>query len=88
MIKAPNFDNKYQQGFVPLLALIIVAALAGIGGTAYHYYSSKPAPNLPIQSVTDNQDPAWQEYVNPKYHYKIKYPPDWFFHQTGYGKRR
>ena len=27
---------------------------------------------------------GWQQYHNEIYHYKIIYPHDWYFHQTGY----
>ena len=27
---------------------------------------------------------GWQEYINDKYHYQIKYPHDWYFHLQGY----
>lgn len=77
-------SKKYREGFVPVVALVIFAALAGIGGAAYYYRSSRRPISMPVPLSTNNQNTAWQEYINPKYHYKIKYPPDWFFHKTGY----
>ncbi len=80
--------KKYRKGFIPVVAIVIAAVLVGAGGTAYYYYSSKRPANMPVPSIipsaANNQSPSWQEYVNPKYHYKINYPAHWFFHKTGY----
>jgi hypothetical protein len=42
--------------------------------------SPTPASVKPIEALTAD----WQKYTNSRYHYLIKYPPDWFFHQAGY----
>jgi len=76
--------RQTQTGFIPIIvAAVAVVLLIGAGGTAYYFIARKPA-NLPVSQSPGNETNGWQEYVNPKYGYKIKYPPDWFFHKTGY----
>lgn len=73
-----------QAGIVPIIVVAIaVVILIGAGGAAYYFMGQKPA-NLLVSSSQSNETHDWQEYINPKYDYKIKYPPDWFFHKTGY----
>ena len=72
-----KINKKPRQGFISVLALLAAAAMSIGSVVVYRHYSSKPEP-------TKDSSPSWQEYVNPQYGYKIKYPPDWFFHQTGY----
>lgn len=77
--------RQKQRGFVPIIVLIAVVVLVGVSGTAYYVYSSnQPKEELVSYSQPENQYSGWQEYVNPKYNYSIKYPADWFFHKTGY----
>lgn len=73
-----------QRGFIPIIILAAIVVLTGVGGTAYYVYSSRQPKVEPVSSQAENQYIGWQEYVNPKYNYTIKYPPDWFFHKTGY----
>ncbi len=73
-----------QKGFAPIIVLAAVVVLAGVGGTAYYVYSSRQPKEEPVSQQQDNGYVGWQEYVNPKYNYTIKYPADWFFHTTGY----
>ncbi len=73
-----------QKGFIPIIVLVAVVVLAGAGGAAYYVYSSRQPKVEPVSSQAENQYIGWQEYINPKYNYTIKYPPDWFFHKTGY----
>lgn len=73
-----------QRGFVPIIILAAVVVVAGVGGAAYYVYSSKQPDAEPVTEQQESGYTGWQEYVNPKYGYKIKYPPDWFFHKTGY----
>ncbi|MBU1000002.1 hypothetical protein KKE78_01215 [Patescibacteria group bacterium] len=72
-----------QGGFIPVIILAAVVILAGVGGTAYYVHSSRQPKTEPVFQQQENQYENWQEYVNPKYNYTVKYPPDWFFHKTG-----
>jgi len=76
--------GQKQKGFIPIIILLAVIVLAGVGGAVYYVSSSKQPKEAPVPPQQENQYSGWQEYVNPKYNYTIKYPPDWFFNKTGY----
>ena len=76
--------RQKQKGFIPIIILVAIIVLAGVGGTAYYAYSSRQPKEAPVPPQQENQYTGWQEYVNPQYNYTIKYPPDWFFNKTGY----
>lgn len=73
-----------EKGFIPIVILALVVILVGMGGVTYFVYSSKKPKEKPVPPLQENQYADWQEYINPKYGYSIKYPADWFFHKTGY----
>jgi len=37
-----------------------------------------------LTPTTADEFIGWQEYKNDKYHYKVKYPADWYFIKEGY----
>lgn len=75
--------RQAQKGFIPIVILVAAVVFAGVVGATY-YLSSSKKPERSASPVQEDQYANWQEYVNPKYGYSIKYPPDWFFHKTGY----
>lgn len=72
-----------QKGLVPVIILAAVVAAVGVSGAAYYIYSSRQPETGPVTQQESGYT-GWQEYINPKYNYTIKYPADWFFHKTGY----
>jgi len=45
--------------------------------------SGEGSPRSPTLATADDLS-DWQEYLNDRYHYKIKYPKDWHFVKEGY----
>lgn len=82
-----NKITEKQKGFAPVIILVVAALSIILGGGIYYSRSKqqlkeKPTTVTPPQSV--DQLVGWQEYINDRYHYKIKYPPDWYFLKEGY----
>lgn len=79
-----------QKGFIPVVGLVVIFLLLALGGTIYYSQSVKKQkteekkPALSSTPVTVEELFGWQEYLNDRYHYKIKYPGDWYFIKEGY----
>lgn len=41
-------------------------------------------PSRSSTPTTTDELSDWQEYLNDRYHYKVKYPKDWYFIKEGY----
>lgn len=82
--------KQNQKGIAPIIVLVILSLLA-LGGTAtYVKYSNTAKKNLDfsasqrLATEIPSGFAGWQEHNNEKYHYKIKYPGDWYFVKEGY----
>lgn len=70
-----------QKGNIAVLAIIIVAVIAGYFFTTN--YSNNQTKINPIAPIVQIPSPAnagtaqWKEYADTKYGYSIKYPNDW-----------
>ncbi len=83
-----------QKGATLLIILIIILIVVAGGGVIYlekigtiDLLKNKTTAAISIPtstSSTTNQQANWQVYDNTKYGYKIKYPANWYFHQTGF----
>ncbi len=80
--------HKRISGFIPLVALIIIAAavLFGIGASVYvATQQPQPAEQQSVQTsqgqqqvISPNVDTSnWQTYRNDKYGFEFKYPTNW-----------
>jgi len=75
--------NK-QKGFVPVVALIIIAAAVVFGAGTSIYLAVQPQPQIvqnisqqpPGQSQTVDTS-AWKTYRNEKYGFEIRHPKEW-----------
>jgi hypothetical protein len=81
--------KEYERGAFSLLLIIIIGLLV-VGGYYYFKPSSKnETVNKEIKKEENkifnkNEYEDWQEYINEKYNYKIKYPQNWYFVKEGY----
>jgi len=57
--------NKRQSGFVLPMAILIVIVLIVAGGVGYYFYK-----------ISVDETANWKTYVNEKYGYSFKYPPE------------
>jgi hypothetical protein len=84
-----------QKGTTLLIILIIILVVATGGGVIYlekigtidllKNKTTRVVTSISSStSSTVNQQTNWQVYDNTKYGYKIKYPANWYFHQTGF----
>ena len=80
-----------QNGFAPILIVILIAAVAGLGG--FLIYSQQPKTTLPQKQVATSSTPQptpdetvnteasrsanWKTYTNKEYGYTIFYPPNY-----------
>lgn len=66
-----------KKGFTPILILVIVLVLAGIGFVAYQSFGTNL--DLTLQPPSPSSDPTanWKVYTNTLYNYKIELPTDW-----------
>ena len=62
-----------------LIILLISLKLASLKPSPQPKNQPSPSPTASASDYT-----GWKEYNNQKYHYIIKYPHDWYFHQTGF----
>jgi len=76
-----------QKGIALLVVVLIIVGIAAIGGGGYYYFYLKPSKTqTTISTIAKPSDQTlnWQVYNNTTYNYSIKYPQDWYFHQTGF----
>ncbi len=80
--KIKDLPQGRQSGFVPLIAILIVAVLIAAGGTGYYFYLSrdevlqdKTSQKLEeIGEEAADETADWKVYENEKYGYFFKYP--------------
>lgn len=74
-----------RKGFIPLVALLIIALAVIVGGGAAVYMvvqkgtnPQQPGQQSPAQQTAQGADTSnWQIYSNGKYGFEFKYPRDW-----------
>ena len=77
---------KRQLGFTLPLAILIVAILIVAGGAGYYFFTTSqkerevkiPEVKTPEEAIKD-ETANWKTYINEKYGYSFKYPPDCFY---------
>ncbi|MFA5432351.1 MAG: hypothetical protein WC319_05695 [Candidatus Paceibacterota bacterium] len=83
--------NKHQKGFTPIVIILLVLTLAGIGGSSYYVWNKKTQDyqaisdknNESIDLKSQNIDTAtWLTYMNKELGIEFKYPSNFNFRQT------
>lgn len=68
------------------MAIVGILIVFGAGGYwAYRNFIKRPIPEpKPGEEVLADPTAGWETYTNATYAYKVKYPPDFYLHLTGY----
>src|SRR6266545_1790099 len=92
-------QDKQQNGFSPVIAIIAVLVLAGVGLSGWYVWHNKQddtsnkssngasqgsSKKNEVESKAADQYEGWQTYNNATYGISFKYPADWKFREGAF----